>query len=102
MTSLDDGSNHVLSVTIQYAPGDYGMTKLVIISSMYVLVNNTPYQYAVIKGSCDESRCVRWDRRALRRFFSHTPPSSTIGPMEASDLFSSSRTTVSIRSGVRA
>ena len=99
MTSLDDGSNHVLSVTIQYAPGDYGMTKLVIISSMYVLVNNTPYQYAVIKGSCDESRCVRWDRRAFRRFFSHTPP---IGPMEASDLFSSSRTTVSIRSGARA
>lgn len=62
MTSLDDGSRHVLSVTIQYAPGDYGMTKLVIISSMYVLVNNTPYHYAVIQWSGNESRFVRQER----------------------------------------
>lgn len=102
MTSLDDGSCHVLSVTIQYAPGDYGMTKLVIISSMYVLVNNTQYHYAVIKGGCDERRFVRQEQRALQRFFSRTPPSSTTGQMGASGPFSSSRTSASIRSGVKA
>ena len=51
MVSVSDGSKRVLSVSIHYAPGDYGMTKIVTISSMYILVNNTSSLFAVLLSS---------------------------------------------------
>lgn len=47
MVSVSDDSKGVLSVSIHYAPGNYGMTKIVTISPMYILVNNTSSVFGV-------------------------------------------------------
>ena len=48
MISVSNESKCVLSVNIHYAPGEYGMTKIITISPMYILVNNTSSVFSVV------------------------------------------------------